>query len=177
MKTCHLSNQFLKSLIFSSNHLIFLAWNISIFCFLHRLPILINLVSNIRLFRIFSGLILRRHWDANFKIREDMCQTSSQTMMCWAKISASAAEYYCDTVQFVWRQWAKLVELVSNYFLWFIDSLRTQQQSEMSDVRKADICWCVQVLQIQWSYQDIRLATQQVVQNFNSIPCLPCLWR
>ena len=80
MKTCHLSNQFLKSLIFSSNHLIFLAWNISIFCFLHRLPILINLVSNIRLFRIFSGLILRRHWDANFKIMEDMCQTSSQTM-------------------------------------------------------------------------------------------------
>ena len=29
----------------------------------------------------------------------------------------------------------------------------------------------------QWSYQDIRLATQRVVQNFTTWPCLPNLWR
>ena len=28
----------------------------------------------------------------------------------------------------------------------------------------------------QWSYQDIRLVTQQVVQNLTTWPCLPCFW-
>ena len=29
----------------------------------------------------------------------------------------------------------------------------------------------------QWSYKDVRLETQQVVQSFTTWPCLPCLWR
>ena len=38
-------------------------------------------------------------------------------------------------------------------------------------------CWKVNyfIWDRQWSYQDIRLVTQWVVQNFITQPCLPCL--